>query len=243
MNELTIVTVNKQSGILLEKTAESIFPALQSGIVKWHIQDCFSTDLPEHIISNSNVKFVQLKDHGIYNAMNIALSYLDTEFVLFLNSGDYITNVENLINALKWIKKNSLDCGYSDVLLGNSIKEYPCGNIYSYLFFKSVCHQSTIVRSESFRLVGDYDESFQVRADHDWLLRCLNSDCVVGKVPFVYSSYGLGGYSSWESVRNQNKNEIWKIRKKHYKGATYIILLAKLLSKRLSGNRNFSNYV
>lgn len=64
--------------------------------------------------TNENVFLIEKTNGGLSDARNAAYNYIDTEYVFFLDSDDYI-NTENLRLALDFAKNNNLDwlqCGY-----------------------------------------------------------------------------------------------------------------------------------
>ncbi len=110
------------------------------------------------------------KDTGIYNAMNKGLAAAKGEYVLFLNSGDYLHDE----NTLEEFSKH-LDG--TDIVYGSFIIKYAEGKEYkeqnnrpiTLLSFldreRHLCHQSVIMSAKAIRDAGCFDESLKIVSD------------------------------------------------------------------------------
>jgi glycosyltransferase involved in cell wall biosynthesis len=90
MKKLTIVTITFNAFSVLENTIRSIL-SQKENLFDYIIIDGGSNDGTIEIIEKyqNKLKFWQSKkDNGIYDAMNISLNYVDTEWVCFMNAGD-----------------------------------------------------------------------------------------------------------------------------------------------------------
>tara|TARA_B100000212_G_C27385019_1_gene538986 strand:+ start:5204 stop:5944 length:741 start_codon:yes stop_codon:yes gene_type:complete len=99
---LSIITVNKNSGIRFNTTVNNIFNIVKiNKEIEWIIIDGNSQDISRNIINNlnashyKNIKILIENDNGIYSAMNKGINLANSKFIIFINSGDTII-IKNL---------------------------------------------------------------------------------------------------------------------------------------------------
>ena len=169
---LSIVTISYSFDDSLTTTLRSIFfqRVLPSQVILVVSSPCSAE--PEIISDLSSVTHVSRifsQDKSIYNAMNIGLSNVNSDYVLFLNSGDYFASDFSLS-----IFEHDLDTTTSPV----SCFSYSALNTYDssdafirYPWSVSLpCHQSFIAPHDPlFPLI--FDESKRLSADCDWIKR------------------------------------------------------------------------
>jgi len=127
---LTFVTVNKNSGFLFKRTEKSICQFLKKNQNNyWLIIDSNSDDQSGECIKsifkqkdNLPISIIREKDNGIYNAMNKAIKISQSKYVLFVNSGDTINELDLLktFKNIENIENHSIVCGY---IISNKGKE------------------------------------------------------------------------------------------------------------------------
>ena len=94
--KLSIITINRNNAAGLEKTLQSV-AAQTFKEFEYIVVDGASTDGSVEVIKKYESKFAHLKwvsepDKGIYNAMNKGIKVAKGEYLLFLNSGDWLCN-------------------------------------------------------------------------------------------------------------------------------------------------------
>ena len=92
MKKLSIITINLNNYLGLEKTIKSVICQTFDNY-EFIIIDGGSKDLSIDIIKRYENKvtfWISESDSGIYNAMNKGIRFAKGEFCLFLNSGDYL---------------------------------------------------------------------------------------------------------------------------------------------------------
>jgi glycosyltransferase involved in cell wall biosynthesis len=92
---IDIVTINKDNKDGLEKTILSVINQTKFDEINYILIDGGSEDGSKDIVKKYKKYFgwsTTRKDKGIYNAMNKSLEHLKGEYVLFLNSGDYLVS-------------------------------------------------------------------------------------------------------------------------------------------------------
>src|SRR5665648_699382 len=112
--KLSIITINLNNAIGLQKTIESILSQIYTEF-ELLVIDGGSTEDDILIIKKyaKRIKYwISETDKGIYHAMNKGIKQAHGEYCFFLNSGDYFLNE----NVLKKVFSNEFN---EDVVFGN----------------------------------------------------------------------------------------------------------------------------
>jgi glycosyltransferase involved in cell wall biosynthesis len=200
--KLSIITINLNNANGLRKTIKSIIE--QSYIdYEYIIIDGGSTDNSISIIEENVEKithWISEPDKGIYNAMNKGILKSKGEFLLFLNSGDYLFDE----NVLQKIFNSETNC---DFLYGNIIFKTQNGKLkreigpgsseisfYSF-YLNTICHQSSFIHKSLFEKYGLYDENLKIASDWKFLLKTLVLNSATIKYMDIdvayYDMYGI----------------------------------------------------
>ncbi len=177
MPKLSIITINLNNKEGLQKTMSSVFSQTFSDY-EYIIIDGDSRDGSVDLIKENAVKltyWLTEPDKGIYNAMNKGIVQAHGEFVMFLNSGDYLYSAEVLSNML------CEGCELVDVLYGDLARTFPDGTkdivqmpntiTATFLYNASLTHPTTFIRRTLFQKYGLYDESYLIAADHAFFVK------------------------------------------------------------------------
>ena len=237
---LTIITVNKNSGYLIEQTSKGIISLLKKQKnISWLIVDSNSKDESgksiRKILRGKNklqIDVIIENDNGIYNAMNKAIKFAKGKYLLFINSGDTI-NINNLLiilNLLKTTHNSSIICGY---------KIYEDSNLFvrtlkllihklerSLQFSLPSSHNSIIYLTETIKRFP-FNEEYICASDYDQYLRLLNDNHkFINKKCFKISNISNQGYiakrklESYQEcikinflIKNFSALIYWKIKK------------------------------
>ena len=186
---LTIITVNKNSCYLIEKTSKSIISLLKKQKnISWLIVDSNSNDEScesiQKILSEKNklqIDAIIENDNGIYNAMNKAIKYASSKYLLFINSGDTL-NINNLLKILNFLittNNSSIICGYKIYEEYNFFVQTLKLLIHklerSLKFSLPSSHNSIIYLTEAIRRFP-FNEEYICASDYDQYLRLLNNN-------------------------------------------------------------------
>ena len=194
--KLSIITINYNNAEGLRKTMESVMKQTYLDF-EYIIVDGASTDGSVEVIreyenqlhithSTIHLLWSSEPDTGIYNAMNKGVRMTKGEYLLFLNSGDYLVDervVEKVVPLLDgtdiiqgnlydvFIAPNRLRRGYgqSDVDL---FEAYRC----------IILHPSVFTKRELFDQYGLFDESYRIISDTIFYFK---SFCI-GNASFKY---------------------------------------------------------
>lgn len=175
---LSIITINYNDAEGLRKTFKSIKNQTYHDF-EYVVVDGNSNDGSKEVINEYKEcidKWVSEPDTGIYNAMNKGARMSSGEYMLFLNSGDYLYSNDVLDNLFSNTFKEDIICcsmhSYDD---HNNHLCIPPQNVTLYTFIGgSMLHPSTLISKKIFDKVGGYNEDYKVISD--W---CFFVDCMI----------------------------------------------------------------
>lgn len=224
--KLSIITINYNNLSGLRKTVESVF-AQTCRDFEYIIIDGASTDgSKEYLdsikvnnvadkantdnklqITNYKLQIISEPDTGIYNAMNKGIRVSHGDYLLMLNSGDYLVDsyvVEHILPELDG----------TDIIQGNTIctqngktfinKGYGKSDI-NYIDVQKgyFLHQASFCRRTLFEQYGYFDESYKIAGDTVFYIRCLGK----GNATFKYVNQTIAYYEG--GGVSDGKNAYW----------------------------------
>jgi len=260
--KLSIITINRNNAAGLCKTMESVFSQTYRDF-EYIVVDGASTDDSVDIIRDysrrfeigdlrlENFKWISEPDTGIYNAMNKGIKMSHGEYMLMLNSGDYLVDeyvIERIIPELE----------RTDIIQGNVIKVEDEMNIVERGYGKSditfvdvikghFLHQASFCRRKLFDTYGYFDESYKINGDTVFYAKCLG----FGNATFKYVNqciayFDMTGISTdpegkWMNLRKEEDERYAQMFSKlmwdlFYKEEKKIKLYDKLHAHRWSWN-------
>lgn len=217
--KLSIITVNLNNKLGLEKTLSSVICQTFDSY-EYIVIDGGSDDGSKKIIEKHKdwlAYFVSESDTGIYHAMNKGIRQSKGQYLLFLNSGDYL--VDNTI--LDRVFELKFD---EDVAIGNCqvsekgkviFNAEPPDDITLQSFYKTtIPHQAAFIRRSLFDRFGLYSENFKIHSDMEFFLKTIViNNCTYRHLLVTVADYNLEGSSSNpanQSLSNDEINQIWE---------------------------------
>lgn len=186
------------------------------------------------------IRWISEKDTGIYNAMNkgieIALGKrivnsfnhtellgeknkeietTNAEYLLFLNSGDYLVDADTLKNVFE-------DANDVDIIYGDRINVYEDGsqkkvNYFpdkitgSFMYHSMISHQASFIKSDLFVKYGLYREDLKYASDWEFFLKTfLLYNCTYQHIHKYVVYFDCLGISSIA----ENNKEMWEERER-----------------------------
>lgn len=216
----SIITVNYNSGDLLEKTIKSVISQDFSDF-EYIIIDGGSTDNFNEIISKYNNHLnlvISEHDNGIYDAMNKGILRANGKFVNFLNTGDCFISNNTLSKVFKSVSINQHKIISGDFILKNNkgqlqvirTRQLNLRNLKKDFY---ACHQSIFIDKS---IIKPYDLNYKIKADYKWVLEAVSNtdEQTVIKLNFPIVIYLKDGFSS----RNQllNIKELVRLHKEFF---------------------------
>jgi glycosyltransferase involved in cell wall biosynthesis len=214
---ISIITVNLNDLEGLKRTMISVFEQTFKEF-EYIVIDGGSTDGSKEYIETHSDKidtWVSEKDSGIYNAMNKGIKVATGEYLLFLNSGDWL--YDN--SVLDKVAGKLLGC---DVLYGNMVKVFPDGKQHldkgvngNEITFKTFAegtlnHSSSLIKRDLFTKYGFYDENLKIVSDWKFFLITLGlNKSEVRYLNSTISCFDMTGISNANiELRNSERRQV-----------------------------------
>jgi glycosyltransferase involved in cell wall biosynthesis len=191
------------------------------------IIDGASTDTTLSIIkaNQSHISFyLSEPDNGIYSAWNKALKHATGDWICFLGADDYFYNdevLEKISIALANVTPKTR-VAYGQVLLVDSVGEpilavgeswQKAGKLFTKLM--SIPHPGTMHHKSLFADYGEFDESFKIAGDYEFLLRELKVAPAYFMQNLTAVCMQVGGISSNPLNTIKQLKEVRSAQKKH----------------------------
>ena len=202
--KLSIITINYNNLGGLKKTVESLISQSMQDY-EWIVIDGGSMDGSKELIeryAQYMAYHVSEPDEGIYHAMNKGIRASHGEYLMFLNSGDYLydkTVVERVIPLLNdkdiYIGRiHSLGKDNTDVM---DELDYSSIGIINKLSFSWIPHQASFFKRSVFEAYGMYREDLKIISDWWLYFRSLiMGKATIEAIPFTIANYDTTGISA-----------------------------------------------
>lgn len=218
---LSVITINFNNKNGLEQTAASLFKQSYKDY-EYIIIDGGSTDGSKELVDlySAHTSWSEsAPDNGIYNAMNKGIAKATGEYLLFLNSGDYLHDEKVLENL--FAGGNEADIIYGNIILDDGQEQvigvFPAKLLFSYFFNASLPHACSVIRRSLFDEVGLYDEQYKIVSDWAFFLLAINKfQCSYQYVPMPVTVFNLDGISAKEGSQEIIKREREEVLRKHF---------------------------
>ena len=177
--KLSIITINYNHVEGLRNTINSVISQSYQDF-EWVIIDGGSKDGSRELIEQYQHHFSSWcsePDKGVYNAMNKGIAQAHGDYLLFLNSGDYLCD-KGVLHA---VMNKDLD---ADILVGYIYREKKGKMLLDKghnidtlsatdLLMNSLPHQATFIRRDLFDKFGMYDESYRIVSDWKFFMQTI----------------------------------------------------------------------
>lgn len=221
--KVSIITVNLNDLKGLKKTCASVFS--QSNKDFEHIIiDGASVDGSLDYIEVHKDKFnywISEPDSGVYSAMNKGIRQATGDYILFLNSGDFLYN-EDVFSKVENYLIRDIDLVYGNLWIEDDkgdgfTNKYP--KIIDFNFFKrtSLGHASTFIKRSLFESYGTYRTDLKIVSDWAFFLKliCLEKRSYL-KIDTIIAVFYEGGLSTASSYNELHKKERKKVLLENY---------------------------
>jgi glycosyltransferase involved in cell wall biosynthesis len=220
---LSIITINYNNLAGLQKTMESVLGQTNQAF-EYIVIDGGSTDgSKEYIQSKSQhlAYWVSEKDGGIYSAMNKGIGVANGEYLLFLNSGDWLYNT-SITELVQPVLAEQYDFVTGKIINvepdgTQSVPHLPKKVEMSFFFFAILYHQSTFMKRDIFKLIGGYDEHYKISGDWEFYIRAIKYGyCNIKTVDTIISYFDCTGVSSDKNLKQSITKDRIDIFKKYF---------------------------
>lgn len=210
--KISIITINYNNGEGLERTIQSVIDQDNSLSIEHLVIDGGSIDNSREIIDKYQTHIAYQcseKDRGIYHAMNKGIAHATGEYLLFLNSGDFLEpdSIAKVVNQLSGEDIVYGDLYFQDLKGNRTPMLYPEKPTTEYLFEKSLGHPATFFRRNLFEKYA-YNESLKIVSDWEFLFRKIVMErCSVKHIPIFISTFMTDGISCTMSELCQKERQ------------------------------------
>jgi len=213
---LSIITINQNNAEGLRKTIESVFAQTYNDF-EYIVIDGASTDSSTQLLRDvdirkgQNFNWISEPDTGVFHAMNKGIQQAKGDYLLFLNSGDFLVDKSVLYNVFSKCKfSEDVLCGCcritkneKTIYITNPPEIFKLSNFYK----ASIAHQSTFIRRSLFDKYGLYREDLKLMSDWEfWIRTIILGNATTIKIDVIISDYNLNGISS--DTKNQVLKEL-----------------------------------
>lgn len=220
--KISVVTVCRNVEKVIEGTIKTVVNQSYRDI-EYIIVDGSSTDGTVDIIkqyaAKYPIRYISEPDTGIYNAMNKAVKMCTGDYVIFINAGDGFWKDDVVQKAVAFMKANKGDIYHGNCVRTNIgvVRERNVnhGTFLQLLKGKQPFHQCTFASRETLERFS-FNETYKIRSDFDWFLRCRKAGYRICYMDFIISRYAKFGYSGRAKQRKRYKNETARSIKEHY---------------------------
>ena len=238
--KISIITVCYNSAATLEETIKSVLSQSYPNI-EYIIVDGASTDATPEILNRYADKISRIisePDKGIYDAMNKGLHVAQGDVIGILNSDDLYHDPKVLENVVKAFQSDidglCTNVEIFDPTPDKVIRFYSCTKWRPWMFRigHQPPHPGFFARKAAYAKVGDFDTTYMLAADFDFLLRFIFKHKLKMKyVPRVSVSMRSGGASqkSFYNIRKANLEDHHSLKKNGYFSLPIFIWLKYLI--------------
>jgi glycosyltransferase involved in cell wall biosynthesis len=219
--KLSIITVNLNNKNGLANTISSV---ISQTIVffEFIIIDGASSDGSVELITQNHDRisfWLSEPDCGIYQAMNKGIRAAKGEYVLFLNSGDFLVDNDVLKNVFNVNTSEDVLYGRSYISKENKViytTPHPDKLTLEFFYTQTISHQAAFIRRSLFDRYGYYREDLKIYADLDfWIRTIILNNCTTKKLDIIVADYNLDGISGNPSNEELAKAEIKDVMSKN----------------------------
>jgi glycosyltransferase involved in cell wall biosynthesis len=226
LKSLSIITINLNNREGLRKTIESVI-AQTFKKIQYIIIDGGSTDGSVDVIKEyaDNINYwVSETDNGYANAHNKGIKQSTGDYLLFLNSGDYLSETTVLSDAFKYSFDEEII--YGDLYFETAgadfvLKEYPSKLTFDFFFShnESLPHPSSFIKKSLFLKVGLYGEKLKIVNDWEfWMKAIFLHQATYKRIPVAISVFNTEGMSSQFQNQKLLKSERDEVFEKYFSG-------------------------
>ncbi len=246
--KLSIITCTYNSEKYLQECIDSVIAQDLNVEDYEHIfVDAYSTDSTKKIIEKymkkySNVRLIERKPKWVYNAMNEGIKEAKWEYIMCLNSDDYLEK-----NAMSRYLKFVSDTWNKDLYYWKSITimnwnivdisnknrfVYTIWRIFFYLWGKALIgHWTVLLKRDVFFELGMFDETKKISSDYWFWLNILTNKKKYVFFPYVVHYFRIHENSLSTNWKNNDltKNEDLYMQKKYL--PRYKIVTSNFITK------------
>jgi len=217
---LSVITIVYNNVRDIERTMLSVLNQSYPNI-EYLLIDGASTDGTRAIIEKYKDRlagYISEPDKGIYDAMNKGLALARGEYVLFMNSGDEVYDINTVANV--FASGSDADIYYGETEMYNDNWEslgqrrHKAPESFHWKSFRygmSISHQAIYIKRT---ITEPYDLKYKYSADIDWIIKAAKKAGKIVNTKRYVAKYLVGGVSKQKHL--DSLKERFHIFSKHY---------------------------
>jgi glycosyltransferase involved in cell wall biosynthesis len=174
-------------------------------------------------------------DKGIYNAMNKGLAIATGDIICFLNADDWYASPKTLSLVISDMEANRLDALIGDVAFVKRKNPTKIIRRYRSDQFKPEklgcgwmpAHPALFLRKEVVKRVGEFDESYRIAGDFEFIIRIFHNQTVNykhSKEVMVLMHTGGVSNAGWRTKVKLNKEVLRACRENGVRSNVFMLL-------------------
>ena len=246
--KISIITATYNSEVTLSSCMTSVLQQSYHNI-EYVIIDGNSTDETLELVKQHQLKFPQIEfkilsepDSGIYDALNKGVQLATGEVIGFVHSDDILADNQIISKIANQFDKENVDGVYGNLQyvdknnIGKIIRYWKSTNFNASLLKKGwmPAHPTLFLKKEVYEKHCEFNLSFKISADYDFMLRILKDDSLkFTYLPNVITKMRVGGASN-RSIKNiiqKTKEDYLAVRLNNI-GGWYLIFLKNISKVR-----------
>ena len=242
--KISIITATYNSEKTIKSCLQSVkdqdYENIEHIIIDGNSTDNTCEILSKYAENNPFVTYISEKDKGIYDALNKGLQVATGAIIGFLHSDDEFFSSNTISNIASTFQKNNTDGVYGDLNYisatnSNRVIRYWRSQIFEKKLLKKGWmppHPTLFLKKEVYEKHGDFDLSFKIAADYDFILRVFQDDSIHFQyLSEVITNMRLGGASNaMSSLTTKMLEDIHALKKNHF-SQPYLVIIKKNISK------------
>ena len=154
-------------------------------------------------------------DRGVYEAMNRGAARATGDYLLFLNSDDFLHRNDGLADLAGQAASGPDFLAAPVLCLGEDGRPRVAGVSRFYarvLVTMPFCHQGLAMRRDLFQRLGGFDLGYRIVADYDLVLRMFLAGATGRRLSRPIATFRPGGLSSDRDALAEEHLAVWKAR-------------------------------
>ncbi len=239
--KVSIITSVFNGKETIEQSINSVLSQTYKNI-EYIVIDGGSTDRTQDVIQKylSHItKLINIRDNGIYYALNKGIEESTGDIIGFLHADDFYTHDKVIQMVVSYMTMYNVDSCYGDLVyvakndIEKIIRYWKSGSYKEGLFKKGWMppHPTFFVKREIYREYGNFNTELRISADYELMLRFLEKDKIsTCYIPDILVKMRMGGTSNDTMIKLITKTVedymAWKIN--DLKSAFYTIPFKKI---------------
>lgn len=215
----SIITINLNNSEGLKKTIESVISQDHKDL-EYIVIDGNSSDDSVSVIESykNNIDYtISEPDSGIYDAQNKGILEATGKYLLFLNSGDVLSEKNTLSSVAALVTDASFY--YGNLIMHKEGKKEthiaPTKIDLDFMLNSTFWHPCVFIKADLFKKYGLYRTDFKIAGDYEFFIRCLlkpNVSCDhINRFISVFDGSGVSNDPKLAALLTEERERAWHL--------------------------------